>query len=213
MNVPTRFPQSEATSPDAVQHEEATTCGEGVRKRSSRAKRVVKYAALPVALLISAVIVIVASQAAFTAQTNNPGNSWSTGEMRLEDDKNGVAMFDEKNILPGAKGKKNIQLTYRGSAEAVVKMYTGGGENTDSALAKALKIKITLPGGVAVFEGTMTELSAYGDYQNGLSSWTAKPPSFLNTYYFEWELPSDAPEEASGQSVKINFVWEARSKA
>lgn len=178
-------------------------------------KKALKYLAVPVALLISAVMVMVASQAAFTAQTTNPGNGWSSGKIQLTDSQNGVAMFDEKDLFPGAKGAKDIEVTYEGSADAMVKMFSAGGDGMGSALAGALKLKIERTGGTTVFDGTMAGLSAHNNYDNGLSPWEA-PSGELGVpmnYTISWELSEDAPEDASGSAVKLDFVWEAKTTA
>jgi hypothetical protein len=58
---------------------------------SPRSRRLVRWAALPVAVLASGVIVSTASYSAFTSSTDNTGNAWSAGAISLTDDDSGAA--------------------------------------------------------------------------------------------------------------------------
>src|SRR3954471_193143 len=72
------------------------------------------------ALVASTVVVLGASDAAFTASTANPGNSWETGSIviaSLTDDDSGTtpatgtAMFSETGLQPGDTGENCITVT------------------------------------------------------------------------------------------------------
>ena len=50
---------------------------------NKRAKTIAAWATVPAALIASGLIISQASHAAFTAQTDNSGNSWASGSVVL----------------------------------------------------------------------------------------------------------------------------------
>ena len=91
---------------------------------SPRSRRLVRWAALPVAVLASGVIVSTASYSAFTSSTDNPGNAWSAGSIALSDDDSGAAMFAAEDLQPGSVGENCIAITSDGSLESDIRLYT-----------------------------------------------------------------------------------------
>src|SRR5437868_346027 len=156
---------------DWVNHERR-----GIMITATRAKKISKYAAVPVGLFASGFLVLQASHAAFTAQTNNPGNSWSTGNITLTDDAQGTALFNVDNISPGQDGDKDIKVTFNGSSDAKVKLYATDASGDDT-LAEKLQLNITRsqPGatstGTSVFQGTLKTFEATQSFANGLGEW------------------------------------------
>ena len=72
---------------------------------SPRSRRLVRWAALPVAVLASGVIVSTASYAAFTSSTDNSGNAWSAGSIALSDDDSGAAVVE--HVGHGARRRRH----------------------------------------------------------------------------------------------------------
>jgi hypothetical protein len=100
---------------------------------------------LAVGMVVSAATVWQASQAAFTATTANPGNSFSTGTVVLNDKDGGgtpmtgTAIFNVGALEPGDSITRCLNVTYSGSAVTTpIRFYTttttdptvGGGPQT-----------------------------------------------------------------------------------
>ena len=62
-----------------------------MNKPTGRQRRMLKAAAVPAALMASALVVWQGSYAAFSATTSNAGNNWATGGVSLTDDDAGSA--------------------------------------------------------------------------------------------------------------------------
>jgi hypothetical protein len=133
-----------------------------------------KFVAIAVATGVAAsgTLVWSASNAAFTAQTANPSNTWTTAAIGLTDDDSSTAMFTLTNLVPGATDYRCITVTYTGNAAVapVVKVYAsaltdtpvgpivggvpGTGTSTLGAYIK-LKIEESATGvGPGTFSGT-----------------------------------------------------------
>jgi hypothetical protein len=120
-------------------------------RTGSRARRRLAglAAAVPVGLLVTGTLVWHTSSAAFVATTDNPGDSWETGVVRLTSDRSATALFTtatEGLLVPGSSGYKCITVTYTGSVDTAatgVRLY--GALTTDSAeLADALEVTVQM---------------------------------------------------------------------
>jgi hypothetical protein len=97
-----------------------------VRTGQATALRSVLAAAVPVGLVLSAAVVWQSTSAAFTASTENPGNSWQAGSVTLDDSASGVALFDAASdgaIRPGVPRSRCLRVDYTGSLPADIKLY------------------------------------------------------------------------------------------
>ncbi len=96
-----------------------------MRERSSR-RRIPGGVVLAMGMVLSATALWQASNAAFTATTANPGNSWSTGTVVLNDDDGGAspmlgtAMFSSTAMKPTDQVIKCLNVTYTGTVDTVV---------------------------------------------------------------------------------------------
>lgn len=97
---------------------------------AGRPRRLATMTALLVGPLVGCALVLQATSAAFTAQTSNPGNSWTAGSVTLTDSQNGTAMFSASGLQPGDSGQRCIRVTYGGSLDAAVKLYAGAATGT-----------------------------------------------------------------------------------
>ncbi|WP_448642480.1 hypothetical protein [Geodermatophilus sp. URMC 63] len=101
-----------------------------------RGRRSVLAAVVPVGLVLSVALTWSSTYAAFSATTQNPGNSWQTGSVRLTDNDSGTALFEsatETGLTPGAARSRCIRLDYAGDVTADIRMYVGtpaGGATT-----------------------------------------------------------------------------------
>jgi hypothetical protein len=68
------------------------------------------------------------THAAFTASTDNVGNSWQTGSVVLADSDSEAALFStttDSALKPGSTRSRCIRLDYTGSLPADIHMYAG----------------------------------------------------------------------------------------
>src|SRR5450631_758594 len=96
-----------------------------MRAPSIRTRRILTRSSAPVAVLLAGLMVWSGSNAAFSSDTRNVGNSWETGSVALSNDSpGGVAMFQVQNVIPGQTGEKCIRVTATSSVPGLVKLYT-----------------------------------------------------------------------------------------
>lgn len=176
-------------------------------------------------LLLVSLLVMRVSSAAFSAQTDNPGNSWATGQVNLSDDDGegaASAMFDVSAMMPGDTVTKCITVTYTGSTDpAVVKMFT---DITDGGLGDHLDVTLTEGdgGGYADCTGynptatlktsvTLNSLATHADYASGTGTWNPTANNQSKTYKFVVTLGTDTPDTAQGADAQATFTWETTS--
>src|SRR3546814_15241074 len=82
-----------------------------MEKPSKRTQKFLAAATTPIAIVAAGALVYQASYAAFTGQTRNSGNEWSTGSVNLTDDDSGAARFQVANMLPAQTATKCIKVT------------------------------------------------------------------------------------------------------
>jgi hypothetical protein len=116
-----------------------------VRTRSS-ALRSLLAAAVPVGLLISAAVVWQSTAAAFTATTDNAGNTWQAGSVVLGDSDGGSALFDstaDGALQPGSTRSRCIRVDYTGDLPADIRLYvtspTAGAVTLDPYLVMSVE--------------------------------------------------------------------------
>lgn len=119
------------------------------------------------------------TNAAFTAKTTNPGNSFTTGEVTLSNDRVGSAIFNLDEMLPGHSDTQDITVTNTSTAPLGVRLYAGdyvAPSRAGSELADHLEVTIDLldaddqvPVG-RVFKGSMAEFVAGTEWKCGY--WT-----------------------------------------
>lgn len=96
-----------------------------MRTSQSPALRTALAAAVPVGLVLSAAVVWQSTSAAFTATTDNSGNSWQAGSVVLADSDSGAALFDPTNdgaIKPGVPRSRCLRVDYTGSLPADIRL-------------------------------------------------------------------------------------------
>ncbi|WP_394553351.1 hypothetical protein ACDF64_03105 [Agromyces sp. MMS24-JH15] len=182
------------------------TMSEPTNARRGSTKAWVVAIAIPLAIVMAALLVYQASFAAFTAKTDTAQNNWETGTVLLTNSKSGQAAFTETNLTAGQTGGKDITVTYSGSNAATVKMYAAAGGETQS-LASSLTLTITRDDAVPVFTGTLAQFQAKTDWNSGLGDVPMNPGAKTAVYHIAWSVASNAPQAATGSVV---FVWEAQ---
>lgn len=168
---------------------------------------------------------------AFSSTTTNAGNTITAGTVAIADNDAGAAMYSIANAKPGESVSKCIKVTYTGSLDADVRIYT---TSTIGALGQYVELTIT-PGtqtspsfpsctgfsadsGGALYTGTLANFaSTKNSYANGVvdypGSGTKWAASESVVYQVTATLQSSAPESAQGATTGSHtFTWEARNQ-
>lgn len=183
-----------------------------------------RWAALPVALLVSGLVIGQSSYAAFTASTSNPTNNWTTGTVVLSDDDSNTAMFTASALKPGSTGEKCILVTSTGTVPSAVKLY-GTSPATTNGLNTHIDLIVQIGSGATSssctgFTSTATihngTLAAFGtaatSYATGLGTW-APTGSGTETraYKFSYTVNAAAPNTTQNSTASIGLTWEAQT--
>ncbi|MDN4609637.1 hypothetical protein [Arthrobacter burdickii] len=201
-----------------------------MKNPSARMRTFAMFGAAPLAVLVAGGMVWQGSQAAFTASTRNAGNSWSTGNVVLNDDDLGAAAFTVENIVPGQSGQKCIVVTSQSNVAGEVRAYT---QNLITSRGMENRILIDLEQGTGgsfndctgfipspntVPELPLSTLATVNkDFATGGSSWqTAGKPGETQSYRATWRfdttgMSQDAVNALQGARVGIDLVWELQS--
>ncbi len=180
--------------------------------------------AMAVALLLVALMVTRTSQAAFTATTDNTGNSFSAGSVTLTDNDLGSAMFTLLNMAPGDSQTDCIEVTYSGSITSPqpVVLYSGGFTDTTGNLSAHLNLTVVegddgatcaaFSGGTTVVNSTLAAFDgASSDYATGSGGWTPAGTPDTRAYQFTVELDTNVPSGEQGSATDdVAFVWEVQ---
>lgn len=208
---------------------------------SARFRRVAVVAAGPIAVVAAAAMTWQASYAAFTAETRNAGNSWSSGTVFLSNDGGGTARFSATNILPSATETRCITVTSTSSEVGHVKMYflnaipstpatppTGlenfikmtvqSGDGGDFASCTGF-VADTSPAQPIVSDKSLAFLgTTYNSYAAARGDWvtTGNVSGESKTYQIQWTFDTTGLTEAEtnalmGHTVGIDFEWEIQT--
>ena len=185
--------------------------------------RPVLAVAVIVGFVLTAVAVVRASSAAFTATTVNGSDTWNVGTVVLTDDDAGVAMFTATAVKPSSTGTKCILVTYNGSLAATVKLYAQS-ESTTNAADASLNVLIEAgTGGTTsscagfavtstLFNNTLANLASTAtSFATGLGTWAPSGSGQTTAYRFTWTFSSSAPNTAQGGTASVQFTWEAQN--
>ncbi|MCU1631954.1 MAG: hypothetical protein JWM61_606 [Micrococcaceae bacterium] len=202
-----------------------------MKNPSARRRKIAMLGAAPLAVLVAGGMVWQGSQAAFTASTRNAGNSWSTGNVVLNDDDLGAAAFTVENIVPGQSGERCIVVTSQSNVAGEVRAYT---QNLIPSRGMEDRIFIDLEQGtggsfadctgfIPAAENTVPELplstlaTVNNDFATGGSAWqTAGTPGETQSYRATWrfetgDMSQDAINALQGARTGIDLVWELQS--
>lgn len=189
---------------------------------SARRGRIAAWIALPLAVVASGTVIGTASYAAFSATTDNAGNTWRTGALALVDDDMGAALFDVDELVPGDSGSNVITVTATTSKNATVHLYTADDQDLDG-LGEHLTMTVergslTTAGDDAsftpdrtVYEGDLAGLSASDSFADGVDDWKPSAGTDTASYRFSYRLSMDAPNSVQDSLASTTFVWESQT--
>jgi hypothetical protein len=201
-----------------------------MRKPTRRTHKILAAATTPVAVIAAGALIYQASYAAFTGQTRNSGNEWSTGSVNLTDDDNGQARFQVSNMLPGQSETKCITVTANASVRSTVKGFAVNPVTSVQGLENRIKVTIDSgPGGSFVNcagfvpEGAahvsnlpLSEVAKSNTFESGFGGWTVDPGVRERTYRLTWMFDTQGMTQAQvdqlqGAKTGIDMQWEMRT--
>lgn len=198
-----------------------------MRAPSIRTRQILLRSSGPVAVLLAGLMVWQGSNAAFSADTRNIGNSWETGSVAISDDDGGAAMFQIQNVTPMQTGSRCIRVTATPTVASTVKFYVG------DLAADGLQpyVKVTIEQGTggsfatcSGFTATRTEaaqslaslMTDHSGWDTAILPWSVPAGSSAQTYKFTWVFDTSALDQTQidalqGKAASINFEWELQN--
>ena len=173
-------------------------------------------------MLAAFLVAFQATNAAFSAQTDNAGNAFAAGTVAISDNDSGTAMFNLSDLAPGDNATGCIEVTYSGSLDPEVRLF--GAATAGDGLEDYLDLTVERGDGDCATFGTVTAvwtngtdgdlgafLGASTDYASGANDWqpTGGGPADMVPYRFTVELQDD--NAAQGKNVTVTFTWEAQN--
>jgi len=195
-----------------------------MERLNKRNRRALKAAAIPAALVASALVVWQGSYAAFSATTNNASNAWAAGKVLLVDDDAGAAAFTVAGIKPGSTGAKCILVTSNGTLPGSVKMYLAN-VSTTNALSGSLNMQVE-EGTGGTFASCATFVPSATIMNTNLAAAALANTNFASgvgtfplvgvvgetkSYRITWTLSAAAPSTVMSGTAAADFVWEAQN--
>ena len=184
-------------------------------------------------LLVGLVGVVagVGTFSAFSATTQNEGNTFSAGTVAIGDNDAGGVMFNLSNQKPGVTTSKCIKVTYTGSLDSTVKMYT---PSTPGAGAQYINLTIT-PGtqttstfpncdsstftpvsGAPTYSGTVQGFdNTHNAFSNGFASNPLNGTKWVTNDALVYKIDMSVQDNNSAQSAtsgSLQFTWEAQNQ-
>lgn len=168
---------------------------------------------------------------AFSSTTTNAGNTITAGTVAIADNDAGAAMYSIAGAKPGESVSKCIKVTYTGSLDADVRIYTGStigslGQYVDLTITPGTQTTSTFPSctgftadpGGAIYTGTLQNFgSTKNTYANGVADYPGSGTKWATNesvvYQVTAALQSSAPDAAQGLTTGAHtFTWEARNQ-
>lgn len=194
---------------------------------------IVRLAAFGAATLLISLLVLTGSRAAFTAQTNNPANTFQAASgVTLTDGANGTTMFLVTGLTPSETVENCIDVTFSGeSVNADIRLFSGTSLAGTLADALNLEVKIGDGGGfvatelgggegdctgfvpgATIYSGTLADFVAtQTDWSAAAAGWNTSVQGNVQTYQFRVTMDPAADNSYTLTTAgPIEFVWEAR---
>lgn len=169
---------------------------------------------------------------AFSSQTDNPGNVVTAGSVTLADNDAGSALYTLTAAKPGDSQTSCIKVTYTGSLDANVRIYTPStigelGPNVNLKIEPGTQASPSFPScteftpdaGGALFEGTLANFAAAkNSYANGVVDFPGAVATKWVTndavvYRVTATLSASAPDSAQGKTTGTHILrWEAQNQ-
>ena len=164
---------------------------------------------------------------AFSSTTSNSGNTFDAGSVVLADNDSGAAMYTVSNQKPGQSTVKCIKLTYTGSLDADVKLYTTSSVNAsaqylDLVVEKGTSDTSTFPNcgtftsQSTLYSGTLSNFaSTKNSYANGIAAYPGSATKWVanDTLVYRFTVSVQDSNSAQGATSGSHaFTWQANSQ-
>lgn len=168
---------------------------------------------------------------AFSSTTTNAGNTITAGTVAIADNDAGAAMYSLTAAKPGESVSKCIKVTYTGSLDADVRIYTQSaigslGQYVDLTITPGSQTTPSFPSctgfvadsGGAIYTGTLQSFgTAKNSYANGVVDYPGTGTKWATgesvIYQVTATLQASAPDAAQGLTTGAHtFTWEARNQ-
>ncbi|MFN8160602.1 MAG: TasA family protein [Solirubrobacterales bacterium] len=168
---------------------------------------------------------------AFSSTTTNPGNNITAGTVVISDNDAGGALYNLTNAKPGDSVSKCIKVTYTGTLDSDVHIYTPSsigslGQYVDLTITPGSQASPSFPSctgftpdaGGALFTGTLQNFgSTSNSYASGIVDFPGSGTKWATNdsvvYQVTATLQSGAPDAAQGLTTNAHtFTWEARNQ-
>jgi hypothetical protein len=168
---------------------------------------------------------------AFSSTTTNAGNTITAGTVAIADNDAGAAMYSLTAAKPGESVSKCIKVTYTGSLDADVRIYTPStigslGQYVDLTITPGSQTTPSFPSctgfvadsGGAIYSGTLQSFgTTKNSYANGVVDYPGAGTKWATgesvVYQVSATLQSSAPDAAQGLTTGAHtFTWEARNQ-
>jgi predicted ribosomally synthesized peptide with SipW-like signal peptide len=164
--------------------------------------------------------------AAFSATTVNTGNSFAAGTVAIGDNDALAAMYSVSNQKPGQNTVKCILVTYTGSLDADVQLYTttttipSAASNVSLTIEKGTAVGATFPDcGTFTSESTIYSGSLYdfqqnkNSYASGVAAYPGAATKWVTSNTLVYRFTLSVNDSGSGvNSGSHQFTWEARNQ-
>lgn len=165
---------------------------------------------------------------AFSSTTTNSGNRFAAGTVQLGDNDLGSPIYNVTNQKPNADTVKCIQVTYSGSLDADVKLYT----TTTTIPASAANLSLTIHKGTstggsgfpdcgtftaqggAIYSGSLYDFQQNkSSFANGVSVYPGSQTAWQTGDALVYRFTVSANDNASGVDSGLHqFTWEAQNQ-
>ena len=164
---------------------------------------------------------------AYSSTTTNSGNRFVAGTVQIGDNDAGSAMYDVTNQKPNVNTVKCILVTYTGSLDADVKLYT----TTNTIPAAAANLTLTIEKGTSsgstgfpdcgtfTSQGTIYSGSLYdfqqtkNSYASGVAANPGAATKWVTNDSLVYRFTVAANDNASGVDSGLHqFTWEAQNQ-
>ena len=165
--------------------------------------------------------------AAFSSTSGNSGNGFAAGTVVLADDDAGSAMWSVANRIPGDTVTSCIRVTYTGSLDANVRLYSATAVGTVDQYLNLTVERGTMPGTTTfpnctsfssqstIYSGTVQGFkNANTTYTNGLSAFPGAQTKWStnDTLVYRFTVTLQNAYGAQGLTSAATLTWEARNQ-
>jgi hypothetical protein len=167
---------------------------------------------LSLSALAVASAVIMASGANCTSSTANPGNTYTAGDLKQSNSKNGSAVFSANLMKPGETRSGTVDITNTGDIDGV---FTLNKSNLSQTAGFASKLNLVVTDCKADGCGNANDASVYSGSLSGMGpeALGTFAPGELHRYQFAVTFPDGGSNGADnaykGATASVQYDWES----